>query len=95
MHPQHTECSLDLLCYSDLNTSRIYTFKAQSHLQGCNLNHQNRLKQQTYLWQDIKSLLYMGYNLLHLRHRNKYQLDKEYQQGIEFMKISQMVEVKK
>ena len=37
----------------------------------------------------------MGYNLLHLRHRNKYQLDKEYQQGIEFMKISQMVEVKK
>jgi hypothetical protein len=37
----------------------------------------------------------MSYNLLHLRHRNKYQLDKEYQQGIEFMKISQMVEVKK
>jgi hypothetical protein len=37
----------------------------------------------------------MSYNLLHLRHRNKYQLDKEYQQGIELLKISQMVEVKK
>jgi hypothetical protein len=37
----------------------------------------------------------MSYNFLHLRHRNKYQLDKEYQQGIELLKISQMVEVKK